>query len=136
MKAWRIEQHGGLEALRIEEMPAPEPGPGEVRLRVRAVGLNHLDLWVRRGVPGHKYPLPLTPGSEISGTVDAIGPGVRAWKPGDRALAAPGMGCGLCEACGSGHEPLCRWYGILGEMRDGGCAEFVLLPERQLLPHP
>ena len=69
MKAVRIEEHGGLDKLKIVELPDPEPGPGEVRVRIRAVALSYLDVWVRKGVPGHPFPLPLIPGSDGVGTV-------------------------------------------------------------------
>jgi NADPH:quinone reductase-like Zn-dependent oxidoreductase len=136
MKAWRIHEHGGPDVLRLEEIPTPEPGPKEVRVRVRAVALNHLDLWVRRGVPGHTFPLPIVPGSDVSGVVDAVGPGVQRWSPGQEVLVAPGIGCGHCPACLAGDDHLCPEYGIFGETRDGGCAEFLVVPESHLMEHP
>ena len=80
--------------LRLEELPDPKAGPGEMLLDVKAVGLNHLDTWVRRGVPGHTFPLPLIPGCDFCGLVRAVGPGVRGVQVGDRVLAAPGISCG------------------------------------------
>jgi len=137
LKAVVVRQHGGPEVLLSEDRPLPEPGPGEVRLRVRAVALNHLDVWVRRGVPGHPFPLPIVPGCDVAGVVDALGPGTAGpFKPGDAALVAPGISCGACAACSLGDDHLCRDYGILGETRDGGCAEAVVVPARNLLPHP
>lgn len=135
MKAVVIRRHGGPEVLTLEERPVPEPGPGEVRVRVRAVALNHLDLWVRKGVPGHVFPLPIVPGCDIAGTVDALGAGSRA-KPGDEVVVSPGVSCGTCSACRAGHENLCRSYGILGETRDGGCAEYAVVPFVNLFPKP
>ena len=73
MKGFRVARHGGREALEWGEWADPVPGPGEVTVRVRACALNHLDLWLRNGVPGHRFPLPLVPGSEVAGTVDALG---------------------------------------------------------------
>src|SRR5262245_45729684 len=134
MKAVVIREHGGPEVLRIEDRPAPEPGPGEVRVAVRAAALNHLDTWVRRGIPGVEYPLPLVPGCDGAGVVDALGAGVASAKIGDRVSLAPGLGCGACEACSSGNDNLCRRFGILGETRDGTCAERVVVPARNLLP--
>jgi NADPH:quinone reductase-like Zn-dependent oxidoreductase len=137
MKAVVVREHGGPEALLLEERPLPEPGPGEVRVRVRAVALNHLDIWVRRGVPGHPFPLPLVPGCDVAGTVDALGPGGHPrFKAGDPVLVAPGVSCGACAECARGDDHLCRDYGILGETRDGGCAEYAVVPSRNLLPHP
>jgi len=135
MRAWRIREHGGPEVLRLEDLPVPDPGAGEVRVRVDAVGLNHLDLWVRRGVPTHAFPLPVTPGCEIAGRIDAAGRGVSR-KADERVLLAPGIGCGGCIPCRRDREHLCASYGILGESRDGGCAEYVVVPERQLMAFP
>lgn len=136
MLAARVEEHGGTESIRQCEVPVPVPGPGEVLVEVRAAGLNHLDIWVRRGVPGHAFPLPLTLGSDGAGVVAALGPGVRRAAPGDEVILAPGISCGVCEPCISGNDPLCRDYGILGETRDGTCAEYVAVPEANLLPRP
>jgi NADPH:quinone reductase-like Zn-dependent oxidoreductase len=133
MKAFVIREHGGPEALRLEEREAPQPGPLEVRLRVRAAALNHLDLWARRGVPGHRYPLPLVPGSDGYGIVEALGPGVSGIAPGEAHLLSPGYGCGHCEPCLRGEESLCRDYVILGENRDGVCAESIVVPAATLL---
>ena len=90
MRALRIHDHGGLERLVFEDLPDPVPGPGEVRLKVAATSLNHLDLWVRRGVPGHRFPLPITPGCDAAGWVERLGPGVPSWKEGDEVVVAPG----------------------------------------------
>ncbi len=136
MRAVVIEAHGGLEALTIRERPDPVPGPGEVRVRVRAAALNHLDLWVRRGVPGVRYPLPIVPGCDGAGVVDALGPGVTGIEPGSACVVAPGVSCGRCEPCSRGEDQLCRDYGILGEHRDGTCADFVVVPARNVLPKP
>jgi NADPH:quinone reductase-like Zn-dependent oxidoreductase len=132
-----VREHGGLEALRIEERPVPEPGPGEARVRVRAVALNHLDVWVRRGVPGHPFPLPIIPGCDIAGSVDALGPGAAVpFKTGDAVVVAPGVSCGACAECARGQDQFCRKYGILGETCDGGCAEYAVVPAANLLPAP
>jgi NADPH:quinone reductase-like Zn-dependent oxidoreductase len=136
MRAWRVHEHGPPSALRLDEIPEPQPGPGSARLRVTAVAMNHLDLWVRRGVPGHRFPLPIIPGCDLAGTVDAIGPGVEGIALGASFLAAPGIGCGRCTECLSGTDYLCRFYGILGETRDGGCSEWVVLPVTHLLAPP
>jgi NADPH:quinone reductase-like Zn-dependent oxidoreductase len=136
MRAVVIEQHGGLEALKVLDRPDPEPGPGEVRVRIRAVALNHLDLWVRKGVPGVRYPLPIIPGCDGAGLVDVVGAGVRGVEPGTPCVLAPGLSCGTCEPCARGDDPLCRTYGILGETRDGTCADFVVVPAANVLPKP
>jgi len=136
MKAVVIREHGGIEALRLEEIPRPVPAVDEVLVRVQAVALNHLDLWVRRGVTGVKYPLPLVPGCEVAGVIEEAGVVARGPKPGDEVVIAPGLSCGRCTECLTGEEQLCRFYGILGETRDGGCAEFVAVPARNILPRP
>lgn len=139
MQAWRIAKHGGLEALRRESVKDPLPGPMQVLVRVDAVGLNHLDLWVRKGVPGHKFPLPLTPGCDIAGDIAAFGPGAEqalSLPVGAPVLLNPGLSCGRCEACLSGFDPLCRHYGILGETCDGGCADFIAIPVVNIIARP
>jgi len=136
MRAVVIREHGGPEALRFEERPVPAPGPREVRVRVRAVGLNHLDVWVRKGVPGHLFPLPIVPGCDVAGVVDALGPGASGCATGDEVVLAPGTSCGRCLACREGSEPLCRSYGILGETRDGGLQEYIVVPDGGVFPRP
>ncbi len=136
MRAVVIHEHGDLDRLVLEDRPTPEPGPGEVRVKVVACAMNHLDTWVRRGVPGHRFPLPIVPGCDFAGTVDAIGDGVSNVALGDEVCVAPGFGCGTCEECADGDDNLCRRYGIFGETCDGGCAEFAVIPARNALPKP
>lgn len=136
MKTVMIREHGGPEVLRIEERDALVPAPDQVLVGVRAVGLNHLDTWVRRGVPGHPFPLPLVPGCDFAGEVLAVGSTVRHVTPGQRVLAAPGVSCGHCGACAAGDDHLCAAYGILGETCDGGCAEQALIPSVNAIPMP
>ena len=133
---YRIERHGGPEVLQWRELPDPVAGPGEALVRVRACGLNHLDLWVRNGVPGHRFPLPLVPGAEIAGTVEAVGAGVDDLEPGAPVVAGAGVSCGHCLRCLAGEDWLCDGYGLLGEDRDGGAAELVAVPRRNLFPIP
>jgi NADPH:quinone reductase-like Zn-dependent oxidoreductase len=137
MQAWRVEQHGGPDALVRKTLPIPVPGPMEVLVRVEAVGLNHLDIWVRKGVPGHKFPLPLTPGCDVSGVIEGFGPGAdRDLSLGAPVILNPGVSCGRCQACLGGFDPLCRHYGILGETRDGGCADFIVVPAANVILRP
>jgi len=131
-----VREHGGLDKLLFEDRPLPVPGPGEVRVAVRACGVNHLDVWVRRGVPGHTFPLPLVLGSDGAGVVDALGPGVTTVKEGDEVVILPGVSCGVCDACQDGDDNLCRTYSILGEKRDGTCAEAVVVPAANVAPKP
>ncbi|HET7263570.1 MAG TPA: zinc-binding dehydrogenase [bacterium] len=136
MRAVRFHQHGGPEVLTYEEAPDPVPGPHQVLVRVRACALNHLDIHVRRGIPGMKLPLPHTLGSDVAGEVAAVGPGVTSCKAGDAVVVNPGLSCGHCEACLSGDDNLCREYAILGEHLPGGYADLVAVPEANVLPKP
>ena len=136
MKALRIHEHGDFDVLKVETLPDPEPGPGEILLRVKAAGINHLDTWVRRGVPGHQFPLPITPGSDGAGVVEALGAGVSGFSVGERLAVAPGYSCGRCEACLSGRDHYCRRYGIYGESGDGTDCELFRLPVANALPIP
>src|SRR5271165_1800294 len=132
-----IRAHGGPEVLVRETIDLPDPGPREVRVRVRAVALNHLDLWVRRGLPNLKLEYPHRLGSDIVGEVDALGPGARtSLKPGDKVVVSPGVSCGVCERCLSGQDNLCRQYAILGEHTNGGYSRHVVVPDANLLPYP
>ena len=137
MKALILERFGGPENLKyVEDFPKPEPEEGEVRVKVKAVALNHLDIWVRMGVLAVKPDLPHILGSDVSGVVEKVGPGVRSFKEGDEVIVAPGLSCGLCERCLSGKDNLCRDYDILGLRSKGGYAEYVVVPERNLIPKP
>jgi NADPH:quinone reductase-like Zn-dependent oxidoreductase len=136
MRAVLVPRHGGPEVLEVATRPRPVPGPGEVLLQVKAAGVNHLDTFVRRGMPGITLPLPMIPGSDAAGVVAATGPGVAGVKEGDRVFVSPGYSCERCRACLSGQEQLCRFYGLLGEHRDGTQAEFVVLRASQALPLP
>jgi NADPH:quinone reductase-like Zn-dependent oxidoreductase len=136
MRALLIREHGGVEQLQFAELPDPQAGPGQAVVAVRAVALNHLDLWLRRGVPGHKFPLPMVPGSEVAGVVESVGEGVIGWKNGDEVVVAPGFSCGQCISCLSGNDPLCAHYGMFGETVNGGSSERMLVPARNLLHKP
>ncbi len=134
MKGLQIREHGPPETLRVVDIPDPVPRAGEVLVRVKACALNHLDTWVRRGVPGHRFPLPLVPGSDVAGVIESgEAPG---FGPGDEVVVAPFTTCGRCESCLRGNEVACRDYRILGESRDGGCAELVAVPHASLFRKP
>jgi NADPH:quinone reductase-like Zn-dependent oxidoreductase len=142
MQAWRVEQHGGPEALKRIDVAAPVPAPMHALVRVQAAGLNHLDVWVRKGVPGHKFPLPITPGCDVAGVIEGFGPGAAealardGLKTGSEVIVNPGLSCGRCEACLGGFDPLCVRYGILGETCDGGFADYVSVPISNLIARP
>jgi len=129
MKAIVFKRHGGPEVLEYSDLPDPQVKADEVLVRVRAVALNHLDLWVRRGLPGIQIPLPHIPGSDVAGEIAKVGDLVSRVKVGDKVLLAPGVSCGQCAACVGGADNQCRRYTNLGYMIDGGCAELVKVPE-------
>jgi NADPH:quinone reductase-like Zn-dependent oxidoreductase len=130
MKAVRFHEHGGPEVLRYEDIPEPTPRPTEVKLSVKAVALNHLDIWLRKGLPGVKVPLPKIGGCDIAGEAVATGSTCARVKVGERIMVSPGWTCGQCAACLRGEDNLCRAYQIIGGYGvDGGCADFICVPE-------
>ncbi len=132
MKAAFFRQHGGLDVLEYGDLAEPVVGPDEVLVRVHAVALNHLDLFVREGLPGLKLAMPHVGGSDIAGEVVAWGDDVTGWSEGDHVVVNPSIWCGRCELCIAGEESLCEQYGIIGEHVSGGGAEYVALPARNL----
>jgi len=136
MKAIRIHEHGGVDKLMYEDVGSPKIVPDEVLVNVKAASVNHLDLWVRQGLPNVKYPLPIILGCDAAGVVAEVGSSVRDIKVGDRVAISPGISCGVCEQCLSGRDNFCREYTLLGEHRDGVDAEYVSLPARNLIPIP
>jgi NADPH:quinone reductase-like Zn-dependent oxidoreductase len=121
--------------VQIEEVERPTPGPGEVLIRVHAAALNHLDLWVRRGLP-IETTMPHIGGSDIAGIVAQLGPDVSKAKVGERVVVDPSISCGRCEWCQHGEAPLCSEYRIIGEHTQGGFAEFVVVPAANLYRVP
>jgi len=136
MKAIVYSEHGGPEVLRYTEVPPPEIGAGEILVRVRACALNHLDLWLRKGIPGMPIPLPHIPGSDIAGEVERVGDKVTTVKPGQKVLLQPGISCGQCAKCLAGEDNQCRAYTLFGQGVDGGCAEYVRSPAVNAVPMP
>lgn len=129
-----FDKHGGPEVLERREVPDPEPGHGQVRIKVAGCGVNHLDLWIRGGIPG-VAPLPQhILGSEISGTVEKLGTGVTSLKLGQAVLMIPGHGCGRCLACHEGQEQRCASFTVLGNQRQGGYAEYVVVEASDCVP--
>lgn len=132
MQALRIHTHGGPEVLRLETVPDPVAASGEVLVRVRACALNHLDLFIREGIPSVNIGLPRILGCDIAGErLDDAG-----HATGERVIVAPGVGCGHCHFCLDGRDNECRQYHMFGYQRDGGYAELVAVPERCLIPIP
>lgn len=130
-----IRQNGGPEVLERATIDLPDPGPREVRVRVRAVSVNHIDLWGRRGLPHFRYEFPHRLGADVVGEIEALGPGAKA-TVGDRVVVSPGLSCGACERCLLGEDVFCRQYRILGENTQGGYSRHVVVPDANLLPMP
>ncbi len=131
-----MHRRGGPEVLRYEDFPTPEPGPGEVLVRVRACGLNHLDVFTRRGEQGRRVKLPHILGVETAGEVAALGQGVTELRLGQRVVSGPGIWCGRCEFCRAGQENMCAERLIVGVDVHGGYAEYIKLPAYTLAPLP
>jgi NADPH:quinone reductase-like Zn-dependent oxidoreductase len=136
MKAVIFSEHGGTDVLRYTDVPEPAIGARDLLVRVRACALNHLDLFIRRGLPGRDVPLPHIPGSDISGEVAEIGESVTNVRVGDRVLLAPGVSCGQCEQCVAGRDSFCKDYALFGSTIPGGYAEFVRSPSVNVIPIP
>jgi alcohol dehydrogenase len=129
-----------IEDRRLEQVdlpPPPPPAQGEVTLRIKAVALNHIDVWGWRGMAFAKRKLPLTVGAEASGEVDAIGPGVANLMPGQLVSIYGARTCGLCRPCREGRDNLCEHVsGVHGFHLDGFAQEKINLPARLLVPAP
>jgi NADPH:quinone reductase-like Zn-dependent oxidoreductase len=133
MKAAFFSRHGGPEVMEYGEQPDPAPKPGEVLVRLRAAALNRVDKWTRDGYPGLKLPLPHILGSDGAGEVAQGG---SQFQPGARVVINTNIGCGVCEFCVAGQDNLCLRWNLLGETLPGTEAEYVAVPERQLLALP
>lgn len=136
MRALGFFEHGDWRNLKVVELPAPEPGPGEVRVRVRHAALNRLDLFVLKGWKGLELEKPHVGGSDVAGEVDAVGPGVAGWAPGDRVVLYPSTSCGACAYCRRDEVSLCLHHRLFGEHKRGGFAELLVVPARNLLRVP
>lgn len=136
MKALIFREHGGLDTLEYADVPEPVVGPHEALVQVKAVALNHLDLWVRKGIPGLRVALPHIGGSDIAGVVVAVGEEVDSSWVGRRVLINPSLCCGVCEYCLAGQQCMCVRFQILGEHTPGGLAEYAVAPALNLCPIP
>jgi len=134
MKAVRIHQFGGPEVLSYEDVPDPQPRKDQVLVRVRACSLNHLDVWVRKGLPGVKLPHIL--GSDVAGEVVEVGEYISGFKTGQRVLLAPMHYCGYCTRCVAGLQNQCREFTVLGNAVDGGNCELIAAPAANVIPIP
>ncbi|MEW5872912.1 MAG: alcohol dehydrogenase catalytic domain-containing protein [Chloroflexota bacterium] len=136
MKAVFFYEHGGPEVLQYGDLHIPEPGPGQVLVRLKAAALNRMDLWTRNGWPGIKLAYPHIPGADGAGEVAALGPGVKRWQVGQRVVINSNLGCGECDFCLAGQDNLCRDWHLLGETVRGTYAQYVLVPQNNLYPLP
>jgi len=134
MKAVRIHEFGGPEVLRYEDVPDPQPRKDQVLVRVKACAMNHLDIWVRKGLPGVNLPHIL--GSDIAGEIVAVGEYVTGFKSGQRVLLAPMHFCNHCAKCVFGLQNQCREFTALGNGVDGGYCELIAVPAVNVIPIP
>jgi NADPH:quinone reductase-like Zn-dependent oxidoreductase len=137
MLAVTIRSHGGPEVLNVEDVPRPvAAAPDDVVVSLKAAALNHLDLFVLRGLPGLPPTFPHVLGADGAGLVESVGPAVKRVKPGDRVLLNPGIYCRSCEFCLAGEQSLCTTYRLLGEHLPGTFAEAVRVPQWNVHPVP
>jgi len=136
MKSVYLNQHGDESVLQYGDLPEPVASPGKVVVQIKACALNHLDLWVRRGLPALKLPMPHILGSDISGTVAEVGAGISHVNAGQEIIISPGISCGHCEHCLAGADNNCHHYGVIGEHTTGGYAQFISVPAQNIVPKP
>ena len=134
MKAVRIHEFGGPEVLRYEEVPDPKPRKDQVLVRVRACAMNHLDIWVRKGLPGVSLPHIL--GSDVAGEIVEVGEYISGFTPGQRVLLAPMHFCNHCAKCVAGLQNQCPEFTVLGNRVDGGDCELIAVPAVNVIPIP
>jgi NADPH:quinone reductase-like Zn-dependent oxidoreductase len=127
MKAWQVVDTKGIGSYVLNDVDEPEPGSGEVRVKIRNSALNHLDLWVSRGLPAPKN-MPQTGGADGAGVVDAVGPGVAGFDIGDEIVVDPSMSCGQCDYCRNDDIVYCSEFAVRGEHMNGTFTEKVVIP--------
>lgn len=135
MKAWQLEDTKGIDSYILNDVPEPEPGPGEVRVEIKYAGLNHLDIWTSMGLPAPKV-MPHTTGADAAGLVDAVGDGVSGIEVGDEVIVDPSHSCGTCDYCLRDEIVYCSEFGIVGEHLPGTFAEKVVVPTINVVPKP
>ncbi|WP_226674769.1 zinc-binding dehydrogenase [Mesobacillus jeotgali] len=129
-----LEEHGGPENLLYKtNIESPKLKEDEIKIQVEYCGLNHLDIWLRKGGTGDKLTLPRIPGSDVVGIVKDVGGDVKNLRTGDRVILYPGKGCGQCEACSQGRESACKFFEVLGYNNDGGYAEYLTIQGKRAL---
>jgi NADPH:quinone reductase-like Zn-dependent oxidoreductase len=135
MKAWQLEDTNGIDSYALNDIPEPDPGPGEVRIDIKYSGLNHLDIWTSMGLPAPKH-LPHTTGADAAGVVDSVGEGVSGFEVGDEVIVDPSLSCGKCDYCLNDDIVYCSRFEILGEHVPGTFTEKIVLPTINLVPKP
>ena len=136
MRAILFHTHGGPDVLEYADVPIPQPGSGQVLVRLQAAALNRLDIWVRNGWPGIKLDYPHIPGADGAGEITAVGAGVTRLKAGDRVVINSNLSCGECGYCLAGQDNRCERWELLGETRNGTYAEYVVVPAVNAYPMP
>ncbi len=136
MKAVTFLQHGGPDVLQYVDFPMPEPGPGQVQVQIHAAAMNRLDILVRKGWPGIRLEYPHIPGADGAGVISAIGAGVTSCRVGDRVVINGNLSDGTCEYCQAGQDNMCVRWGLLGETVRGTDADYVVVPDRNVLTLP
>ena len=134
MKAIRIHEFGGPEVLRYEDVPNPKPRKDQVLVRVKACALNHIDIWIRKGMPG--ISLPHIPGSDVAGEIVECGEYVTGLKAGQRVLLTPMTFCNHCAKCAHGLQNQCPQFSVLGNANDGGDCELIAVQQVNVIPIP
>ncbi|MDP9494443.1 MAG: zinc-binding dehydrogenase [Actinomycetota bacterium] len=127
MKAWQLSETSGPDSYQLNDVEEPQPGPGQVRIKIKFSALNHLDLWLSQGLPAPKH-LPHTGGADAAGVVDAVGEGTAGFELGDEIIIDPSFSCGQCTACRNDDIVYCESFQILGEHRPGTFAEQLVIP--------
>src|SRR5438477_11226135 len=134
MKAIRFHEFGGPEVLKFEDVPDPKIRKDQVLVRVKACALNHLVLFIRKWLPGIKFPH--INGSDVAGDIAEVGEYITDLKVGQRVLLVPMTFCGNCTACTAGQQNFCPQFTVLGYLNDGGNWEYIAVPRVNVLPIP
>jgi len=135
MKAWQLEDTKGIDSYVLNEVPEPDPGPGQVRIAIEYSGVNHLDIWTAMGLPTPKT-LPHTTGADAAGMIDAVGEDVSGFELGDEVIVDPSLSCGRCEFCLNDDIVYCSEFRILGEHVPGTFTEKIVVPTINVVPKP